>query len=127
KGSAKAILDKAAQDFGLTVSSTSNRPAGLQKIAAARIALWDTYGGSMPSGWIRWMMEQYQFDAKVIYAPDIDAGNLRSQYDVIIFVGGAIPAVAADGQRMGGGFGNIDSSSIPAEYRAQLGRITADK
>ncbi len=125
KGSAKTILDKAATDFGLTISSTSKRPTGLQKISAARIALWDTYGGSMPSGWIRWMMEQYQFDAKVIYAPDIDAGNLRSQFDVIIFVGGAIPGVSGDAQR--GGFGNIDSSRIPAEYRAQMGRITPTK
>jgi hypothetical protein len=58
----------------------------LAKVTAPRIALWDTYGGSMPSGWVRWLMEQYRFDAEIIYAKDIDAGDLKKKYDVIIFV-----------------------------------------
>ena len=31
------------------------------ELAPARVALWDRYGGSMPSGWTRWILEQFEF------------------------------------------------------------------
>ena len=76
-----------------------NKPAGLKKISAARIALWDTYGGSMPSGWIRYIMEQYHFPIDIIYPSTIDAGNLNAKYDVIVFapVGHASSSDIIDG------------------------------
>ena len=104
---------------------TSHPPHNAVKIRAARIALWDAYGGSMSSGWIRWIMEQYHFPATVIYAKDIDSGDLRSKYDVIVFVGGAIPSTTQTGESRFGREPNPDS--IPAEYRSRLGRITAAK
>jgi hypothetical protein len=112
------------------VPSGSAHPAGLTKIAPARIALWDTYGGSISSGWVRFIMEQYHFPVDIIYAGSIDSGNLRSKYDVILFVAGAIPAVAGAegaGFRGGGGGGGRNeprADSLPAEYRSHLGRIT---
>lgn len=121
----KTILDKTAAAFGVQVTAASKRPAGLQKVSPARIAIWDTYGGSMPSGWIRWMMEQYHFDAKIIYAPEIDAGNLRAKYDVIVFVGGAIPSENSRGGNPM--MDNVAKSRIPEEYHAQLGRITTEQ
>ncbi|MEY3420290.1 MAG: hypothetical protein RIR48_570, partial [Bacteroidota bacterium] len=99
-------------------------PASIQKIAHARIALWDTYGGSMPSGWIRWMMEQFNFPMKLVFANEIDNDNLRSKYDVIVFVGGSIPGISG-GARRGQNMPRADS--IPAEYRHTIGRISADK
>jgi hypothetical protein len=105
---------------------TSHPPHNATRIRPARIALWDAYGGSMPSGWIRWIMEQYHFPAKVIYAKDIDSGNLRSKYDVIVFVGGAIPATTQTGESA---FRRNEPNpdSIPAEFRSHLGRITPQK
>src|SRR5258708_39891594 len=73
-------------------------------------------------------MEQYHFPATVLYPKDIDAGNLRSKYDVLIFVTGAIPAVAAE--TGGRGFYRRNEpkpEEIPAEYRPRLGRITPEK
>ena len=128
---AKATLDKSATELGLDVVGIAKRPASLVKIAPTRIALWDTYGGSMPSGWVRWLMEQYHFPAQIIYAQDIDAGDLRKKYDVIVFVTRAIPAVGnAGGNRMEGEFGPIKdpkAEELPAEYRTWLGKITAEK
>jgi hypothetical protein len=106
---------------------TSHAPHNAIKIKPARIALWDTYGGSMPSGWIRWIMEQYHFPVKVIYAKDIDSGGLRSKYDVIVFVGGAIPAITPTGETPFRGRNEPNPDSIPAEYRSHLGRITPGK
>lgn len=110
---------------GLELRSTSEIPSNISKVSELRIALWDTYGGSMPSGWVRFLMEQYRFNAKVIYPQDIDAGNLNSKYDVIIFVSGAIPPVSNSGSNYRNNEPKIET--IPAEFRAQLGRISAEK
>jgi hypothetical protein len=127
---AKSVVEKAAGDLGLEVSTVAKRPSAIKKIAPSRIALWDNYGGSMSSGWVRYIMEQYHFNVDLVYPKDIDTGGLRSKYDVIIFVDGAIPALATAGApQRGGGFGGAAprAEDIPEEYRARLGRITADK
>ncbi|MEE1947315.1 M14 metallopeptidase family protein [Pedobacter sp. KR3-3] len=124
---AKSILDKAEHGFGMRVMA-AQKPAKAVKIAPARIALWDTYGGSMDSGWIRFIMEQYHFDATVIYAPDIDAGNLKDKYDVIVFVDGSIPAFNPNPANAGGrGFGGPAPETVPEQYRARIGRMSQEK
>ncbi|MBC7722773.1 MAG: peptidase [Pedobacter sp.] len=124
----KASIEKAIVGFGVDAITLTKRPNNLTKIAPAKIALWDNYGGSMSSGWVRLILEQYHFNADIIYAKDIDTGNLKSKYDVIIFVGGAIPAVAPLIARQALSiFGEPKADSIPAEYRGRLGRITAAK
>ena len=40
------------------------------KLKPVRIGLWDQYGGSMPSGWTRWLLEQYEFPFEVVYPAD---------------------------------------------------------
>ncbi|MEZ0542225.1 M14 family metallopeptidase [Fibrella arboris] len=125
---AKSILDAS----GMTVTSMAKRPTAIKKVTPLRIGLWDTYGGSMPSGWVRWLMEQYHYPMQLVYAQDIDAGNLKSKYDVIVFVTRAIPAVGsgnapARGEGETGGFREPKVEETPAEYRPSMGRITADK
>lgn len=121
--SSNTIINKIINNYGVHFHAVSKRPFSLLKVNKARIALWDTYGGSMPSGWVRWLMEQFNYSFDVIYPKDIDTGNLRSKYDVIIFVGGAIPSVASrSNQNAGRGL-----DSIPEEYKARVGRITAEK
>lgn len=123
----KAAVEQAIVSLGVDAVTLAKRPTNLTKITPARIAIWDTYGGSMPSGWLRLIMEQYHFAAEVIYAKDIDTGKLKTKYDVIVFVGGAIPSLAANAGRGGFGFGEPKADSIPEEYRNRLGRITAAK
>ncbi|MBK8520136.1 MAG: peptidase [Chitinophagaceae bacterium] len=120
----KAIVDKIAAENNVQFIASNQKPTALTKIKKARVALWDTYGGSMPSGWTRLILEKFDYTFDVIYAKDIDTGNLRSKYDVIVFVGGAIPAVGSN-PPAGFGFNNPNPDSIPAEYRNRLGRITA--
>lgn len=92
---AKAALNKAEHNFGTKVTA-ANKPKGAIKVKPSRIALWDTYGGSMPSGWMRYIMEQYHYEVTVVYPPDIDAGKLKDNYDVLIMVGGSVPAFNPD-------------------------------
>jgi len=59
-----------------------------------------------------------------VFAPALDAGNLNGKFDSLIFPDGAIPAPAEPG---GGRGGQIDPAQVPAEYRNQVGRITAER
>lgn len=119
---AKEWITKNAAQLGADVIGLENKPTALQQINKSRIALWDTYGGSMPSGWMRWIMEQYHFDAEVIYAQDIDKGNLKSKYDVIIFVGGAMPPMTGAPRSM-----SPKPEDIPEEFRKTIGNLTKEK
>lgn len=117
-------LNKWVQQTGIKVSTTNSRSNTIP-VKASRVALWDTYGGSMPSGWVRWIGEQYGFDISLIFAPEIDKGNLNEKYDVIVFVGGAIPGVSQGGGFFGRG-GNQSMANIPAEHQFRVGRISAE-
>jgi hypothetical protein len=117
------MLQQLAKTAGLSATGTAARPGADAKLLhPVRIALWDQYGGSMPSGHTRYILEQFDFPYHVVYPQELDAGNLASKYDVIILPSGAAPA----GDRAGGR-GEPDSLDIPAEYRNRLGRITTAK
>ncbi|MEO8373177.1 MAG: peptidase, partial [Candidatus Solibacter sp.] len=126
---AKPVLEKSAKDLGVTVHAVAKAPAGeALKLKPIRIGLYDQYGGSMPSGWTRWLFEQFEFPFEVVYPPTLDAGNLKSKFDVLVFTDGAIRRGNAGGRGGGGGgFGAPDPESIPAEYQAMIGRISDDK
>jgi hypothetical protein len=126
---AKSVLEKAGANLGVKVTGTDQKPADAVKISSMRIALWDMYGGSIPSGWLRWLLEQYHFPYDVIYPGDVDAGNLHSKYDVIIFVTRGIPPVGGERVNRASLFGNVEPKpeEIPTEFRNRLGKITAEK
>jgi len=129
KGNTTQMLQTLAKEKGLSFDGTSARPGSdALKLQPKRIALWDQYGGSMPSGHTRWLFEQFEFPYTVVYPQTLDAGNLSEKYDVLVFQGGAIPAPAGEGQGRRGGFGReIDPSTIPEEFRGWLGRVTPEK
>ena len=123
KPTTKAILDKAAADLGLNFTAVTARPTGVTyRLTKPRIGLADVYGGSMPSGHVRWLLEQFEFDFERVFPQALDAGNLKSKFDVLLFPDGLIP----EQDNAGGGFGGRQPSAndIPEEYRAQLGRVT---
>jgi hypothetical protein len=123
-GTSRPIVERAARELGL--SFTAGNAAGATPVKSLRVALWDRYGGSMPSGWTRWLLEQYEFPFTVVFPQELDAGNLNRKYDAIIFVDGAIPAMRQGG---GGGFGGgaPDTASLPAEWRKTVGNVTAER
>ena len=123
-GSAKTILQQIENASGLKIVSAS-KPIGAVKLTPLRIALWDTYGGSMDSGWIRFIMEQYHFNATVIFPQEIDLGNLKSKYDVIIMPSGSVPSYSSS-VTAGRGF-NFAPSNVPDEFKERTGRVTQEK
>ena len=130
KPTTQAIVQKVATDKGLTFDALAQLPNGVEtmKLKPVRIGLWDQYGGSMPSGWTRWILEQYEFPFEVVYPQTLDAGNLNAKYDVLVFVDGGIPERDTAGGGGGGGFGAQPAAeTIPNEFRSWLGRVTVAK
>ena len=123
KASTRAALEKIAAELGVGAEATSEKPpANALKVRRPRVGLWDQYGGSMDSGWARWILEQYQFGFEKVFPAMLDAGNLDAKYDVLVFVEGGIPAIGA-----GAGAAQPAAADIPAEYRPLLGRMTAER
>jgi hypothetical protein len=130
--STAAALGKIAADLGVGFEGTAARPAGdAIKLRKLRIALADQYGGSMPSGWTRWLLEQFEFPFEVVFPKTLDAGNLAGRFDVIVFPSGVGPAPAGGGrggrgggEGAGGGRGGR-GGAIPAQYQDQVGAYTA--
>jgi Zinc carboxypeptidase len=121
-------VQKVAADLGLDFAGAALAPSPSDRrpLRTPRIGLWDQYGGSMESGWTRWILEQFEFPFTRVFPTDLDAGNLRAQFDVLIFVNGAIPSAQPGGGRGGRG-GGPEPTDIPAEYRGQVGRVTLEK
>jgi Zinc carboxypeptidase len=117
-------LEALADSLGIHAEASRRMPPGSARLRPLRIGLWDRYGGSMPSGWTRWIFEQFGFPFQVVFAPELDAGNLNAKYDVLVFVDGAIPE--RDGR--GGGFGGMPNpDAVPAEFRSQLGNVSVER
>ena len=121
------VVQKSATDLGVTFASANDLTGTSSKVPAVRIGLWDRFGGSMPSGHMRWLFEQYEMPFKVVYPAELDAGNLRAKFDVLIFPESSIPAVAGAaggrGGRGGGGRGGV--TETPAEFAAMAGNVTS--
>lgn len=126
-----ARLEKIAKEIGIQFIGGSELPdKQAVTLQPARIGLWDRYGGSMPSGWTRWLLEQFDYPFQVVYPPELDKGNLREKFDVIVLVDGAMGG--------GGRFGEggdappkevdvVDELGLPAEYRGRRGSITTTR
>lgn len=118
------ILQHAANNYGVYPTVASGKPRHVTAIQPRRIALFDYYGGSMPSGWVRWLLEQYQYDhTSVIYPQEIDAGGLHDKYDIILFIGPGIPSANASS----GGRPSANAADIPSQFHHMLGRFTTDE
>jgi hypothetical protein len=120
----RSMLLDVARSAGLSAVGTAAAPPGdAMRLRPVRIALWDQYGGSMPSGHTRWLLEQFEFPFEIVYPRTLDAGNLASRYDVILLPSGAVPERDGQTGRRGVG-GQMDTLTIPAEYRERLGAVT---
>ena len=123
------VVGQAARELGLSFQATGSRPGGQHtRLKPARVALWDRYGGSMESGWTRWLLEQFEFPFRVVFPRELDAGDLNSRYDVIVLPDGSVPARESGGRgesgARGGGFGTPDSTGLPPELRSMLGSVS---
>lgn len=123
-----AALQKLAEEIGLDFEATDSEPTGeVFRLKSVKIGLWDQYGGSMASGWVRWLLEKFEFPFEVVYPPTLDEGHLAEKYDVIIIVSGAVPESDQEDERDFRPYPQPEPEEIPQEYRGRLGKITVSK
>jgi hypothetical protein len=109
--------------LGVSYEGTTAAPGDTVKLRTPRIGMWDVYGGNQDAGWMRWLLDEYEFKFDRVFAQQFDAGNLNQKYDVLIFPQGGIPAA---GGRAGATPGE-GITNLPAEFQAQVGRVTVEK
>jgi hypothetical protein len=125
---AQSILAQGVRDLGIDAYAVGAKPTGASiPLKNIRIGLVDVYGGSMPSGWNRWLFEQFEAPFQVIYPQRLDAGDLAKDFDVLVFADGVAPAPQGGPFRSGRAMPQPKAEDIPAEYRSWLGTITDDK
>lgn len=100
--------DKATGDFSLTAQS------GWRELKQPRVALYQPWTGNMDEGWTRWLFEQIGFAYTTVHNKDIQAGDLRKKFDVIVFADQAAASIE-NGQR-----------NMPGEYAGGIGTKGAD-
>lgn len=129
---AAAIVTRAISELGISAEATGAPPSSAKiALVRPRVAMVDMYGGLHPTGWLRWILDQYEFPYTIVYPQRLDAGKLRRDFDVLIVPDSAIPNAGSGGE--GGMFrGRFtiqqpDPKSIPAQYRPWLGAITAER
>ncbi|MFN2603264.1 MAG: M14 metallopeptidase family protein [Gemmatimonadaceae bacterium] len=93
--------------------------ADLALLHTPRIAIWDQYGGSIDAGWLRFVLEQFEFPYEVVYPKTIDAGNLNAKYDVLILTDDATMGDSASRGRS-----QREPADVPPEYQPRLGSLT---
>jgi hypothetical protein len=127
------LLEKLAGEFGTRFRGSRVTPANeAVALKPPRIGLWDRYGGSMPSGWTRWVLERFEFPHTIVYPPELDRGGLRDKFDVLILVDGAFslrgpgtvrPDVIGGDQPPPDPVEPGNEPNVPEEYRGRRGAI----
>lgn len=111
---------------GQSVLSSRNRDRDFEDakpISKARIGLVDRFGGSMPSGWFRWLLDDFSYDYQVLFPPQIEKGNLRDSYDAIIVPSGLISATAPKNEPKNP---VDDDPTVPSIYKGRWGSTSTD-
>ncbi len=104
-GIGKGKVEELAAKYSVGAVSTT-APDKAIALKKARVGLYRPWNPSIDEGWTRWVLEQYNFDAKSIYNADIRSAGLRSRYDVIV-----IPDMRSE-QLMNG----FRVGSVPGQY-----------
>ena len=105
-------------------------PEALQGEAAPRIAMYKSWREPMEAGWTRWVFDQYELAYDTLKDARVREGDLRRDYDVILFQGQS-PESINTGFRRGvvpeayvGGLGGVGERALDRFVR-EGGRIVA--
>lgn len=122
------IVRAAASELGIDFHGVARAPRVPRlTLRPPRIALWDEYGGSISSGWVRWLLDQYEFPYRVVYPATLDSGSLARRFDVLILPNGAVPSAPDTGRAAPRSYPQPAAADIPARYRGRLGRVTVER
>jgi hypothetical protein len=92
KGLAPAAADSLAKELSVPIAATTRAvPPKSLKLKAPRVALYRSWVGEADEGWIRWLLEQFEFPCANVHDAEMRAGELKENYDVLV-----IPAMETE-------------------------------
>jgi hypothetical protein len=78
-------LELAIESLGLTAAALTARPdVPTHDVDLPRLAMFSTWGNTQEVGWVRHAFDQFEIPFDLIFKERIAAGDLRSDYDVIL-------------------------------------------
>lgn len=119
--------------LGVGFVATDRSIADTVPLHQPRVGVYRSYVASMNEGWIRFVLENYEFPYTTIWDKDIRAGNLNSRFDVIVIPDEASRAIVNGNPKLppgqtvltfrspGGGPPNGFFSPQPDEYAGGIG------
>jgi hypothetical protein len=125
---AEPALAAIAKQLDLRVDGVKGKPSTspsfVRPTDRARVALYKPWSDNSDEGWMRWLLEQYEFPFNSLSNSDVRAGSLRSRFDVIILPSAA-PELLLDGEppestapEYAGGIGEAGIRELDAFVRA---------
>ena len=80
------LLQRIASETGVSFFPVAPEPrSALRDVKRMRVGMYQRYrGGSMDEGWTRFLLEQFAFPYTTLHDEDIEKGELRASFDVII-------------------------------------------
>lgn len=120
----RAALEEVARTTGVDFAAAGSPPDELRDLAPLRIGMYQGYGGgNMEEGWTRLVFEQFDFPYTSLKDDEIQAGDLNSSYDVIVFPHDSWSGITGLSDDGGGGRGGRGGrgGNTPPEYRSGIG------
>jgi hypothetical protein len=99
----------------LEVTARGTRRSGTSpgaRLRRIRLGVYQPWTASMDEGWLRWVLEKYEFHYSTLHNAEIQAGRLFERYDVII-----LPDISTADLETG-----VAEGELPSEYIGGLGR-----
>lgn len=93
------------------------RPRELRGFRSPDVAIYKGFQEPMMAGWTRWVFDQHEIEYDTLHNAQVQAGDLKDDYDAILFQGQA-PNSIMNG--FGDGIGPR-SGVMPPEYRGGIG------
>jgi len=81
----KKIILKSVSELGVDVYLTGQEIKVKKiKIETPKVGIYQSWVPNMDEGWLRWVLERFEFPFEVIHNSEIRSGNLIDRYNVII-------------------------------------------
>ena len=120
---AAGIVQSGVQSLGIDAYAVGAKPRGASMaLKPVRIGVVGQYGGVIPQGWTKWILEQFEFPYTEVFPAELDAGNLNQKYDVLLFADGTVPGDGAVYRTRMPFMPKPDD--VPAEFRSWIGTIS---
>ncbi|MET1023056.1 MAG: M14 metallopeptidase family protein [Pseudoxanthomonas sp.] len=114
-GITREAMARIATDLGVDVVAQAAPAAAATRLA--KVGVYRQWGSNIDEGWTRWLLEQYHYAPKSVYNKDMQAGSLKSKYDVLVLPDMGGRGRSAEDSLMNG----FSTEDQPAAYAGGIG------